>query len=35
MSNRLERLFLRLVFDCRMKCFWAWLATWVGVLDVT
>lgn len=34
-SKRLDRLFLRVALLCRMKNFWAWLATWVGVLDTT
>lgn len=35
MSKRLERLFFRLALLCRIKYFCAWLATCVGVLDVT
>ncbi len=35
MSNRLDRRLRFVRLDCRMKCFWAWLATWVGVRVVT
>lgn len=34
-SKRLDRLFLLLGLLCLRKYFWAWLATWVGVLVVT
>lgn len=34
-SNRLERRFFLLELVCRRKYFWAWLATWVGVLVET
>lgn len=34
-SNKLERLFLLEQLLCLIKYFWAWLATWVGVLDIT
>lgn len=34
-SKRLDRRFFLLRLFCRRKYFWAWLATWVGVLVVT
>lgn len=35
MSKRLDLLFLLVILDWRIKYFWAWLATWVGVLETT
>ena len=34
-SNTLCLCFLLLITSCRIKCFWAWLATWAGDLVIT
>ena len=34
-SNPLCLCFFLLITSCRIKCFWAWLATWAGDLVVT
>ena len=34
-SNTLCLCFFLLITSCRIKCFWAWLATWAGDLVIT